>query len=184
VLYTVWYLILGNLWARWKDGLQHKLWFQAGFVAIFGFVALAVTSCRYMRENHHQLFISMHVGCSFICLGACYLHWSPFGGWPAATFFVFTTSRGLRTLSLLWNGILSPFRKYRADGASASLALRQSIGSPHAKGAFLPASLEQLDERCVRVTVEFPGVWHAGDWVKLSFGGKGLGFFQWCVAHL
>lgn len=33
VFYTVWYIFLGNLWARWKDGLQHKLWFQAGFVA-------------------------------------------------------------------------------------------------------------------------------------------------------
>lgn len=111
--------------------------------------------------------------------GACYLHWSPFGGWPAATFFIFTTSRGLRILSVLWNGVVSPFRKHRSEGTPASLAIRQSVGGPRAKGAFLPASLERLDERCVRVTVEFPGMWHAGDWVKLSFGDKGLGLHQW-----
>lgn len=63
VFYTVWYIFLGNLWARWKDGLQHKLWFQAGFVASASTFA-SCTQSSLLIDYFRRFSFSLRLSCS------------------------------------------------------------------------------------------------------------------------
>jgi len=88
---------------------------------------------------------------------------------------IYFSTRLHRVILLFHHHLISPLGDRLRKHQDASLkSIASSLG---------PASalVEVMDERAMKITVNLPEAvrWEAGQWVQLSFVGRGLGLGEW-----
>ncbi|KAL7415133.1 ferric reductase like transmembrane component-domain-containing protein [Mrakia frigida] len=152
-----------------------KAYYFWGIVAALAFVVIVVMSLPWVRKNYHEVFLVSHVVGSTLFFVACYFHWKDRFLGPALAMAIYFSTRLHRVFLLLHHHVIAPLEDRLRKNREASV---QSIVSSLGPASAL---VEILDERAMKITVDLAEgvIWESGQWVQLSFVGRGLGLAEW-----